>query len=240
MNWSGGKDSALCLHHLLQSNEYEVVGLLTSVNEKYGRVSMHGIRESLLKKQAEAIGLPLHCLRIPGQVTTDEYNRLMRAALRPFRNQGVAYCAFGDVFLEDLRAYREKKLAEAEMKGRFPLWKQSTQKLARQFIDAGFKAVLSSLDGRKLDPAFIGRIYDEQFLKELPANVDPCGENGEFHTFVFDGPIFKSPVTFERGEKVERTYQRLSDLDDHSGTGSFSHETGQTSVSYWFIDLKKS
>lgn len=237
MNWSGGKDSSLCLHYLLKSPEYEVVGLLTSVNDAYNRVSMHGIREALIKKQAEAIGIPLHLLRIPGKVTMEEYDQLMRDALQSFRSQGVEYCAFGDIFLEDLRLHREEKLKEINMKGLFPLWKQSTQELARQFIDDGFKAVLTSLDGSQLDESFIGRSYDKNLLKNLPDDVDPCGEYGEFHSFVFDGPIFKEPVNFEKGEVVERTYEESTNSDDDFDN-FHSPNSAQPQNLYWFVDLK--
>lgn len=235
VNWSGGKDSSLCLHHLSKSDKYEVVGLLT-VSAAYNRVSMHGTRESLIEKQAEAIGIPLHFLRIPEKVTMSEYNQLMMEALQPFKNKGIKYCAFGDIFLEDLRIHREEKLAEINMEGLFPLWNQSTQKLAEQFIDEGFRAVISSLNGNKLDRKFAGRTFDDQFLKDLPADVDPCGEYGEFHTFVWDGPIFNKTIPIKKGKTVERVYEP-SNSESASASDSFSHHADQSS-SFWFIDLQ--
>lgn len=235
MNWSGGKDSSLCLYHLMNSDKYEVIGLLTSVNDKFNRVSMHGVRETLIKKQAKKIGIPLHLLRVPGEVEMDEYNELMLSFLHTFKEKGIEYCVFGDIFLEDLRSYREEKLKEVNMKGLFPLWKKSTQKLAIEFINMGFKAVLSSLDGNKLDKVFIGRSYDNQLLTDLPDAIDPCGENGEFHTFVYDGPIFESAVNFEKGEVVEKIYKHKP---NNSSADTFSRNKDQTSVSYWFMDFE--
>lgn len=233
-NWSGGKDSSLCLYKLLQDDEYDVCRLLTSVNEEKGRVSMHGTRKDLLQNQAKKIGLPLDCLMLPGQMDMAEYDQLMKKRLQSYRKKEIDYFAFGDIFLEDLRAYREKRLAEVNMQPLFPLWKQSTKKLARQFFDLGFKAVISAVDGNKLDKSFVGREYSHIFLEDLPEDVDPCGENGEFHSFVYDGPIFKAPVLFQKGEVVQKEYNS-SQEDSHS----FSTEGSEnrSTFFYWFIDL---
>lgn len=233
-NWSGGKDSSLCLYKLLQDDEYDVCRLLTSVNEEKGRVSMHGTREDLLRKQAQKIALPLDCLMLSGQIDMADYDQLMKEKLQSYLESGINYCAFGDIFLDDLRTYREKRLAEVNMKALFPLWKKSTEELARQFINLGFKAVISAVDGSKLEKSFVGRKYDFKFLADLPDDVDPCGEYGEFHSFVYDGPIFEAPVLFETGRIVQKKYNSSKD-DDHS----FSNNSleNQSSFSYWFIDL---
>lgn len=233
-NWSGGKDSSLCLYKLLQDEEYDVCRLLTSVNEEKGRVSMHGTREALLRNQAKKINIPLDCVMLPSQIDMDEYDQLMKETLQSYSKEEIYYCAFGDIFLDDLRTYREKRLAEINMKALFPLWKQSTEKLSRQFIDLGFKAVISSVDGSKLDKSFVGRKYDSTFLDDLPRDVDPCGENGEFHSFVYDGPIFEAPVLFEKGRVVQKNYNPSKD-EDHSFSDDNSEK--ESSFSYWFIDL---
>jgi uncharacterized protein (TIGR00290 family) len=233
LNWSGGKDSSLCLFKLMKNSEYKVCGLLTSVNGEKGRVSMHGIRDELLRNQAHKIAIPLDCLILPDQINMHEYNQLMKDKLLPYGEGGINCCAFGDIFLEDLRNYREKKLAEINMEAIFPLWNKSTDELAHEFVDLGFKAVISSVDGSKLDASFVGREYNHQFLKDLPDEVDSCGEHGEFHTFVYDGPIFNAPVSFTKGQIVERTYEPTKD-----SVHSFADDSDQTSsFSYWFMDL---
>lgn len=204
LSWSGGKDSALALHVLRQDVRYRVVGLLTSVNQHYGRISMHGVRETLLDAQAQAIGLPLHKVWLSEAPSNAEYEQRMRAALEGFKAQGIRHVAFGDLFLEDIRRYRESNLAQVHMECLFPLWQRPTHKLAREFIALGFKAVLCCVDGKTLDAVFSGREYDEQLLQQLPPRTDPCGENGEFHTFVYAGPVFKHAIHFTRGEHVTR------------------------------------
>ena len=202
--WSGGKDSAMALHTLLQQPELSVSALLTTVTEGYERISMHGVRRELLQRQAQSIGLPLHEVRIPPQCVNPIYEKRMEEALRTHYDKGVRRVAFGDIFLEDLRAYREKNLARISMTALFPIWKRDTQELAEEFCRQGFRGVTVCVDGRVLDRAFAGRELDESFFRELPAGTDPCGENGEFHTFVFDGPIFREPVDCATGDIVER------------------------------------
>lgn len=202
--WSGGKDSAMALHALLQQPEVSVCALLTTVTEGYERVSMHGVRRELMQKQAESIGLPLHEVRIPQQCVNPIYEARMEKALRWYYDQGVRRVAFGDIFLEDLRAYREKNLARIGMTSLFPIWKKDTRKLAEDFCKQGFRAVAVCVDGKVLGRDFAGREAHESFFRDLPDGVDPCGENGEFHTFVFDGPIFQKPVDCTTGEVVER------------------------------------
>ena len=202
--WSGGKDSAMALDALRASPEYRVAGLLTTITEGYDRISMHGVRRELLERQAESIGLPLRQVFIPPECVNPIYEARMGEAVRAEYARGIRRVVFGDIFLEDLRVYREQNLAKAGMTGLFPLWKQDTRQLARRFTAAGFRAVAVCVDSRVLDPRFAGRELDESFFRDLPPGVDPCGENGEFHTFVFDGPIFRSPVQFSLGEVVER------------------------------------
>lgn len=202
--WSSGKDSARALHELRQDDQYDVVSLLTTVTEEYERISMHGIRIALVEQQAASIGLLLEKVYIPKEASNANYETAMRDALLRHKAEGVIGVAFGDLFLEDLKGYREKKLDEVGMTAVFPLWKLDTTKLAQSFIEQGFRAIITCVDSQVLDGSFSGRLYDEQFLADLPPHVDPCGEKGEFHSFVFDGPLFSSPVRFEKGEVVVR------------------------------------
>ena len=202
--WSGGKDSAMALHALQAARACRITGLLTTITEEYDRISMHGVRRALLERQAESLGLPLHAVLIPPQCINAIYEKRMEEALAEHFTRGVSRVAFGDIFLEDLRLYRERKLAEAGMSALFPIWKRDTRELALDFVRLGFRAIAVCVDPRVLDPSFSGRSLDASFFCDLPPSVDPCGENGEFHTFVFDGPIFKSPIPFRVGEKVMR------------------------------------
>jgi uncharacterized protein (TIGR00290 family) len=211
-SWSGGKDSAMALHVLLRDPHFEVVSLLTTVTEGFERISMHGVRNELLRQQAESIGLPVEEVRIPPQCVNLVYEARMAEAVLRFREQGVLHFAFGDIFLEDLRAYREHKLLQANMTALFPIWKVDTRELAARFLKDGFRAIAACIDPRKLDKSFAGRELDASFFRDLPPGVDPCGENGEFHTFVFDGPIFRSPVLVEAGKVVERDSFVFCDL----------------------------
>jgi uncharacterized protein (TIGR00290 family) len=202
--WSGGKDSAMALYTLLQRSDVHIAALLTTVTEGYERISMHGVRRELLERQAQSIGLPLHEVRIPPQCVNPIYEARMEEALRFHLAQGVRKVAFGDIFLEDLRAYREKNLARIGMNALFPIWKRDTRELVRFFHAHRFRAIAVCVDSKVLDPSFAGRELDETFFNNLPPHADPCGENGEFHTFVFDGPIFQSPIHVRTGEVVNR------------------------------------
>jgi uncharacterized protein (TIGR00290 family) len=202
--WSGGKDSAMALHSLLQRSDTHVVALLTTVTEGYERISMHGVRRELLDRQVQSIGLPLHEVRIPPQCVNPIYEARMEEALRVHLENGVQTVAFGDIFLEDLRAYREKNLARMGMTALFPIWKRDTRELIRSFHANRFRAIAVCVDSKVLDPSFAGRELDESFFRDLPPEADCCGENGEFHTFVFDGPIFHSPLHVRTGEIVNR------------------------------------
>ena len=202
--WSGGKDSAMALHTLLQQQQFRVTALLATVTEGYDRISMHGVRRELLLQQAESIGLPLHEVRIPPQCVNPIYEARMEHALRIFYDQSVRRVAFGDIFLEDLRAYREKNLARMGMTPLFPIWKRDTRELIRFFHAQRFRAIAACIDPKVLAPSFAGRELDDSFFRDLPPNADPCGENGEFHTFVFDGPIFGRPIPVRTGEILHR------------------------------------
>jgi uncharacterized protein (TIGR00290 family) len=210
--WSGGKDSAMALHALLLQKEFRVTGLLTTVTEGFDRISMHGVRRELLHKQAESIGLPLLEVFIPPQCVNSIYEARMEAAMRVAYGQGIRRIAFGDIFLEDLKSYREKNLAKVGMEAIFPIWKRDTRELAASFVKLGFRARAACIDPRILDPSFAGRELDKSFFRDLPPNADPCGENGEFHTFVYDGPIFQKPVPCRAGVIVERDSFVFCDL----------------------------
>jgi uncharacterized protein (TIGR00290 family) len=202
----------MALHALLQQKDLRVAGLLTTVTEGYDRVSMHGVRRELLYRQAESIGLPLQKVHIPPQCVNPIYEARMEAAMRAAYEQGIRRVAFGDIFLEDLRAYREKNLAKVGMEAIFPIWKRDTRELARSFVKLAFRARAVCVDPRILDKSFAGRELDESFFRDLPVGADPCGENGEFHTFVYDGPIFQKPVKCKTGEVVERDSFIFCDL----------------------------
>ena len=210
--WSGGKDSAMALHSLREDPQFAVTALLTTVTEGFERISMHGVRRELLALQADSIGLPLSEVRIPPECPNSLYESRMAEACLRFQERGVRHIAFGDIFLRDLRAYRERNLAELDMLAVFPLWGLDTRQLAARFLKKGFRAITVCIDPKKLDSSFAGRQLDASFFEDLPAGVDPCGENGEFHTFVFDGPVFRSPVRFRTGRIVERDCFVFCDL----------------------------
>jgi uncharacterized protein (TIGR00290 family) len=203
LSWSGGKDSAWALKTALEEYTLPIV-LLTTVNEDYHRIAMHGVRGELLKAQAEALDLPLVTIGIPKQCSDEEYGLRMKRAMLEQKSRGCQGVIFGDLFLQDVRIYREKKLELIELPAFFPIWGIETRKLSRRFIAEGFKSIITCTDSHALDASFSGRIYDDTFLADLPQTVDPCGENGEFHSFTFDGPIFRHPVKFKRGEVVRR------------------------------------
>lgn len=227
LNWSSGKDSAYALYQLQQQNEYEVVRLLTSINEQYQRVSMHGISLALVQQQANALGLLLDVLYLPEKVSMEEYETLVTNQLKSYQNQEIIYSAYGDILLEDLKVFREKQLDTIGMKGVFPLWQRNTKELLLEMIDAGLKTMVICVNEQYLDKSFLGRIIDRKFLEDLPNNVDPCGENGEYHTFCFDGPMFHYPVRFSKGEVVYKTYDAPKN-DDKKETRIYG---------FYFLDL---
>ena len=212
VSWSGGKDSALALHRVLADETVRVDGLLTTVTDEYDRISMHGVRRALLEAQAAALGLPLEVVRIPPACSNADYEAATSAALADYAARGGQAIVFGDLYLVDIRAYRERLLAPLPLAPRFPLWLEDTAGLARHFVRLGFRAVLVCVDPKQLDPRFAGRAYDDALLDELPPGVDPCGENGEFHTFVHDGPVFRAPVAVTPGATVERGGFVFADL----------------------------
>lgn len=213
VSWSSGKDSAWMLHTLRQQNPGEVAGLLTTLNGAFDRVAMHGVRRTLLEAQAEAAGLPLFSVELPWPCSNEDYQRRMGAAVRQFVSDGFTHVAFGDLFLEDVRQYREEHLAGSGLTPLFPLWKiKPTADLAREMIGQGLRAILTCVDPRKLPASFAGRDFDLELLAGLPPDVDPCGENGEFHSFACDGPMFRHPIPTRVGEVVERDGFVFADL----------------------------
>jgi uncharacterized protein (TIGR00290 family) len=212
LSWSSGKDSAWCLHELRASSEYQVTALLTTINRDAGRVAMHAVRESLLDAQAAALRLPLIKVSIPSPCPNEVYEREMNAAMAQARAEGIFHMAFGDLFLEDIRRYREEKLAAVGMTPIFPLWARRTPALAREMVAGGLRAYLTCVNPKQLDRRFAGRVFDERLLEELPSGVDPCGENGEFHTFAVAGPMFSAPLRVTPGEIVERDGFVFADL----------------------------
>ena len=204
LSWSSGKDSAWALHLLRARGQLDVVGLLTTVNRHFDRVAMHAVRTELLRAQAEAAGLPLLEVGIPFPCSNEQYEAAMAKAIETARQQGVTAMAFGDLFLEDIRAYREAKLAGTGIQPHFPLWGLPTAALAQSMVEGGLQARLTCVDPRQLSPGFAGKAFDASLLRELPASVDPCGERGEFHTFAHAGPMFRKPVPLTPGEVVER------------------------------------
>jgi len=230
--WSGGKDSAFCLHKVLSEKLFDVKYLLTTVNDEFKRVSMHGTREELLDLQTASIGIPSLKVRVK-EGTNDEYERQMEAILLKAKAEGIEHVIFGDIFLEDLRVYRENNLAKVNMKAVFPLWKRDTTKLIKEFINLKFRTVLCCVNDGYLGEEWLGREINEAFVKDLPANVDPCGENGEYHTFCFAGPVFKHKIKITVGEKI---YKALDiKLDDTCKT-----DEAVVTKGFWFCDLLSS
>lgn len=221
LSWSSGKDSALALWKIREEGRYAVQALLTVLTREYGRVSMHGVRLELLEQQAAALGLPLETVWLPADADNRQYEEQMAAALDRHYRRGLRRVVFGDIFLADVRQYREEKLRAAGWEGLFPLWGTSSPVLMAKFLRDGFRAVITCVDGRQLDGGRAGSMLDASFLADLPAGVDPCGENGEFHTFVFDGPLFSRPVRFETGETVVREerfhFCDLRPVEKHGG-----------------------
>ncbi len=203
-SWSGGKDSALALYELHKNKNYEIVALLTTITQDYDRISMHGVRTILLEMQAESLGIPLEKVFITKDATNEQYECKMSEVMTKYPAAGISSVVFGDIFLEDLRKYRENNLSKIGMKGIFPIWKMNTSVLAHEFIESGFKAVITCIDSNHLNKTFIGSAFDKQFLSKLPPAVDLCGENGEFHSFVYDGPIFRQGISHTTGKVVLR------------------------------------
>jgi len=226
--WSGGKDSALCLYEVLNEGKYDIKYLLTTLNGGFKRISMHGVREELLDKQTAAIGIPLIKMYVDGS-SNAEYEQNMEKRLLEAKSEGIEHIIFGDIFLEDLRSYREKNLARIQMTAVFPLWKRDTKELIEHFLDLNFKTITCCVNDAYLGEQQVGEEIDAAFIRSLPQQVDPCGENGEFHTFCYNGPLFKHAVAFSRGEKV---YKPLELKTDDSVCASPSVTKG-----FWYCDL---
>lgn len=206
INWSGGKDCTLALHKVTEEKELSVEFLFTSLSRQYQRVSMHGVRKEMITRQGLALGIPSRKLYLPENTTMEVYDQHMQNEMMLMKERGINHCIFGDIFLEDLRKYREEKLKAVHIQPHFPLWKKDTTALLKEFIDLGYKSIIVSVDSQKINPNFLGRELSYEFLAELPGSVDPCGENGEFHTYVFAGPLFHEPIKFEKGEIVKKNY----------------------------------
>lgn len=233
-NWSSGKDSALALYKILQQKEYQVKKLITTINKDVKRVSMHGLNEKLLDKQVEALGIPSEKIYFPANLTMGLYNEKMKEVTSRCKSEGLENAIFGDILLEDLREHRDEKLKGVGIKGVYPLWKRDTKEVLQEFLDLGFKTITVCVNAKVLGKEFVGRIIDEQFINDLPKNVDICGENGEFHTFCFDGPIFKNPIAFTIGEKVLKNYTYKA---ENSCTSTNTDTNKHYDSSFWYCDL---
>jgi len=212
LSWSSGKDSAWTLYQLQQDPDYEVVGLVTTVNQKYQRVAMHGVREQILQQQADAAGLPLHTLNIPSPCTNKEYEAVMKKFITVMQKNKIEYMAFGDLYLDDIRQYRVKQLEGTGITPVFPLWLKPTRELAEAMIEGGLEAIITCIDPKKISSSFAGRHFNIDFINDLPESIDPCGENGEFHSCVHNGPMFKHSISVTTGEVVERDNFVFADL----------------------------
>ncbi len=213
VSWSTGKDSAWMLHELNRQHPGCAAGLLTTTNQAFDRVAMHAVRRELLEAQAAAVGLPLHVVPLPWPCSNEQYEAIMKNAVAGFVRDGYTHAAFGDLFLEDVRQYRETRLAGSGLEPLFPIWKtKPTADLARDMVDAGLRARITCVNPKRLDASFAGRVFDQSFIDDLPATVDPCGENGEFHSFAFEGPMFNHPIAIDLGEVVERDGYVFADL----------------------------
>lgn len=239
-NWSGGKDSSLCLHHVLQEKKYKVKKLISTLSGATQRVSMHGVRQELLLQQAISIGLPLQQLFLPEDASMHAYDALMESSMREQQQQRITHAIFGDINLEDLRAYREEQLEKVDLQAVFPLWNRPTKELVEEFLQLGYKAVVVCVNECLLDASFAGRILDEGFLQDLPSNIDPAGENGEFQTFVFDGPVFRNPIQYTLGETVRKVYTPAATPNDNcfKQDDCFGQEEKPVfDTAFWFRDL---
>lgn len=225
MSWSGGKDSAFALWKLMNDPRFEISRLHTTFGEKSRRVAMHGIHESLVEKQAESIGLPLDKIYYPASGNNEEYEKAINAYLDTLKTEGIATIAYGDIYLEDLKAYREQQLFKRDFTAIFPLWKKETAQTAREFIAAGFQTLICAADADLIEEKWVGKTFNLDFLKNLPDKIDPCGENGEFHTFCYEGPIFKDSISLILKEIVSKSYK-------------FNNENGiEIKKKYWFQEI---
>ncbi|HEY4155055.1 MAG TPA: diphthine--ammonia ligase [Puia sp.] len=227
LSWSGGKDSSYALHQLMNDERYEICYLLSTINGMNKRLSMHGVREELMDIQAAAIGIPL-IKTFVCKGTNEEYEQQMGDSLRKLKAEGIHAIAFGDIFLEDLRSYRENQMRQVGMECLFPIWQKDTLGIVNDFIAKRFKAYTCCVNSSRLDESWCGRLIDEGFVKDLPPSADPCGENGEFHSFCFQGPVFKRPLSIITGEKVYKPMDRPAGDPDTHFTGT---------IGFWYCDL---
>lgn len=230
VSWSGGKDSAYALFHLLKSDEYEVQNLHTVFDAELKRVGLHGVPEHLIEAQAEAIGFPLQKIYLPKDTSHDSYERVIQDFCLSQKSEGINHIMYGDIFLEDLKAYRDKQLSSVGLEGVYPIWQRNTNELVQNFIGDGFKTIVCAANAALLDKSKVGKTIDREWLSDLPENVDPCGENGEFHTFVYDGPLFRQPVPFQKEDVVEKSYKYKKKEED--GT------VVEMKSSFWFQGLQ--
>ncbi len=233
-NWSSGKDSMLALHKVISEGKLPVKKLLTTINRDNQRVTMHGLHEHLLQQQADCLGIPLTIKALPSKISLPDYNQIMEESLQQLKQTGFTHGVFGDILLEDLKDYRHQQYKKMGLHPVFPLWKKDTSALIEEFIALGYKAVVVCVNARVLDSSFCGRVIDREFIKALPKGVDPCGENGEFHSFVFDGPLFENPVKFKVGKTLMRDYQPA---DKDNQQDCFTDERSWD-TRFWFTDLK--
>nr|WP_294942031.1 diphthine--ammonia ligase [uncultured Mucilaginibacter sp.] len=229
-NWSGGKDSALALYYCMQNPELDIRYLVTTINDEVDRISMHGVRTELLEQQAAQIGIPLYQIRLPEMPSMEAYDNIMRVHLEHLKSEGITHSIFGDIFLEDLKNYRDARLAEVGLCGIYPLWKRDTKELINEFLGLGFGTVIACVQERLEE--FVGREIGGEVIASLPADVDVCGENGEFHTFTFKGPIFKNEIKYKTGEKVFKAYKAPKNADDNCALNADIKPSG-----FWYIDL---
>jgi len=212
MSWSSGKDSAWALHQLRRDSEFDVVGVFATLNKEYDRVAMHGVRRELLEQQADRLDLPLDVIDLPNPCSNADYEQIMRRFVDRVLDRGITHLAFGDLFLADVRQYREDNLRDTGLTPLFPIWHTPTHELSRDMLDSGLRTMVTCVDSQQIPAEFAGREYTAEFLRDLPESADPCGENGEFHTFVFDGPMFKSPIDVEVGERLRRDQFVFADV----------------------------
>ena len=230
-NWSSGKDSALALHYLLQDVQFKVDLLVTTINLPQDRISMHGVRRELLLKQFDSLGIPHKIIGLPENLTMECYDSIMNGQLKVLQQEEYQYAGFGDILLEDIKSYRENRLKPFQIGTVFPLWQKNTLDVVHEFMEKGFKAIVVSVNAGLLNKSFCGRLLDKDFIKDLPSNVDPCGENGEYHTFCFDGPVFKKPVFYTVGKKVYKEYNAPKNPDGSDKSGK------EKKIGFWFCDL---
>ncbi|HEY4323389.1 MAG TPA: diphthine--ammonia ligase [Mucilaginibacter sp.] len=229
-NWSGGKDSALALYHCLRNPDIDIKYLVTTINDEADRISMHGVRTELLIKQAESIGIPLYQIRLPEMPGMEAYDNIMREHLQHFKNEGITHSIFGDIFLEDLKKYRDDRLSEIGMTGIYPLWKRDTKELINEFLELGFETVIACTQERL--ERIVGKEITPELIMALPEDVDVCGENGEFHTFTFKGPIFSKEIKYKTGIKIFKEYKAPQNADD-----SCVSDTSKKLSGFWYCDL---